>query len=1124
LEGFVLECPQCHASISSDQHFCGQCGHKLEKVCPTCAHPVLPTYKYCGQCGLDLTAANEPIGDRLSPDDTLKKFQRYLPKGLAEKILAQKDKIEGERKQVTVMFCDMAEFTRLSEKIGPESIYAVMDQIYEILINNVHEYEGTVNEMTGDGIMALFGAPIAYEDAPQRAIRASLAIHRDVARFNDRMRRDNIEIAPIKMRIGIHSGPVVVGALGNDLRVEFKAVGDTVNLASRMEGLAEPGTILVTEATYGLTEGLFRFEALGDYRIKGKTGTVKTYRVIAPSSRRTRFDVSAERGLTPFVGRKSELELILDSFERIKSGRGQAFSIISEAGLGKSRLLYEFRKAIASEDVHFLEGKCLSYSRGIAYHPVIDLLKSIFSVKDDDPDAERRKKVENRLVPLGADAQRATPYLLELLSVQDSGIDQLNMSSEAKKDRITEALQMVLLKGSQQRPVVIAIEDLHWVDTNSEGILKYILESIPGFRILLIFTYRPEFIPNWGTRSYHNQLTLNRLSNRHVVEMMTHLLGTASFDTLVEELILDKTEGVPFFIEEFILSLKNLKIIEKNRVAYHLTPRINEVTIPSTIQDVIMARVDALPPRTKEILQIASVIEREFSYEMIKTITDLVDQELSDHLAILKDSELIYERRTFPQTTYVFKHALTREVVYDGILSTQKRAWHQKVGLAIEAAHQQDLGAYVSVLAHHFIKSGQLAKGADYLRQASKKAEASASLNDAIAYARKRVEALEALDPSADVITKIIDARTSLGLYTSQTGRLGEAKDAIDPITKLAIEADDKKRLSQIYTILGTHHYMFEEAFEAAFQDLNKALRLAEEMNEMIVTVLANYYLGVAYTFDCQFERAIEHIKNALHINTSVKNLWGMSVMQSHLSLPYNYSGKIRTGFQHSEEAVRLAEESGDIFSKAMAYTLHGFSCYYMGHFREAIHNLTQGAAFGERMNYFAWNAVSQYYLGESHLAMGQYQPAQSYYERAIWFLQNNIWFPSFLNFNRIALARTELFHQSQQIQVKNLIRHAAQNKLKLFEGQAQRKMGDIFLNSGGRGVAKAEKWIQRAIASDQRNGVMFELGQDHALLAAYFKQQGDMLQARRCLKQAQNIFENCGVELWVKQCQNLAV
>jgi tetratricopeptide (TPR) repeat protein len=207
-----------------------------------------------------------------------------------------------------------------------------------------------------------------------------------------------------------------------------------------------------------------------------------------------------------------------------------------------------------------------------------------------------------------------------------------------------------------------------------------------------------------------------------------------------------------------------------------------------------------------------------------------------------------------------------------------------------------------------------------------------------------------------------------------------------------------------------------------------------------------------------------------------------------------------------------------------MAYTLHGFSCYYMGHFREAIHNLTQGAAFGERMNYFAWNAVSQYYLGESHLAMGQYQPAQSYYERAIWFLQNNIWFPSFLNFNRIALARTELFHQSQQIQVKNLIRHAAQNKLKLFEGQAQRKMGDIFLNSGGRGVAKAEKWIQRAIASDQRNGVMFELGQDHALLAAYFKQQGDMLQARRCLKQAQNIFENCGVELWVKQCQNLAV
>ncbi len=1062
-----------------------------------------------------------PMPAERSLEEKLKKIQRYLPKGLTKKILSQKDKIEGERKLVTVMFCDMEGFTRIAEKIGPENAYAIMDQIYEILISKVHEYDGTVNEMTRDGIMALFGAPIAFEDAPQGAIRASLAIHREVARFNDRMQRDNIQMAPIRMRIGIHTGQVVVGTLGNDLHVEFKAVGDTVNLASRMKGLAEPGATYVTAATYSLTEGLFRFEALGDYHIKGKTEAVKTYRVIAPSSRRTRFDVSAERGLTPFVGRKSELELLLDSLERIKSGRGQAFSIISEAGLGKSRLLYEFRKALASEDIDLLEGKCLSYSKGVAYHPVIDILKSIFNVRDDDPDADITKKVKDRLDQLGLEAQTALPYLLELLSVQDSGLDQIDMSPDAKKERITVALRMILLKGSQRRPLVIAIEDLHWIDKNSNDILKYILESIPGFRILLIFTYRPEFLPDWGTRSYHNLLTLNRLSNRHVVEMMTHLLGTARFDAQLEELIIDKAEGVPFFIEEFILSLKNLKIIEKNNRAYHLTSRIHAVAIPSTIQDVIMARIDSLPQRSKEVLQIGSVIEREFSYLLIKTTTGFSEGELYDHIAALKDSELIYERRTFPQTTYVFKHALTREVVYDAILSKKKRALHHKVGLAIETVHQKELSDYVSVLAHHFMKSEEFAKGAEYLKRSSKKAQKNASLNDAIVYARKRVEALESLESSDDVIKKIIGARTSLGLYTSQTGRLAEARDAIDPIMNLAVKDGDKKRLSQIYTILGTHHYMFEEAFDPAFQDLKKALCLAEEINEVIVMVLANYYLGVAYTFDCQFDRAIEHIKNALHINASVKNLWGMSVMQSHLSLPYNYSGQIRTGFQHSEEAVRLAEESGDIFSKAMAFTLHGFSCYYMGMFQDAIRNLTQGAAFGERMDYFAWNAVSQYYLGESHVAMGQHRRAQPFYERAIWFLHNNIWFPSFLNFNEITLARTKILNNPQEIHLEALCRKAAKNKLNLFEGQTQRKIGDILLNSGRRGATEAEGWIRRAIEADKRHGVLFELGQDHLLLADFFQRKGEPKKARRSLDDASRLFADCGVDCWVEQCQS---
>ena len=544
------------------------------------------------------------------------------------------------------MFCDMEGFTSLTEKLGSEEMYSVMDQVYEILIHKVHDYEGTVNELTGDGIMALFGAPIALEDAPQRAIRSALAIHREMSKFSDKIKTES-KIPQIKMRIGIHTGPVVVGTLGNDLRVEFKAVGDTVNLASRMEGLADPGTTYVTEDTFKLTEGFFRFEALGEKKVKGKEEPIRVYQVIAPSARRTRFDVSAERGLTPFIGRERELELLLDGFERAKLGKGQAFSIISEAGVGKSRLLYEFRKAVANEDVNFLEGKCLSYSRGVAYHPVIDILKSNFDIREGEGDQEIREKVKRGLEIMKVDEPSTLPYLLELLSVKDSGIDRISMSPEAKKDRINEAIKRIVLKGSEVRPLIIAFEDLHWIDKSSEDVVRSHLESIPGSRVLLIFTYRPEFVHSWGSKSYHNQLTLHRLSNRESLEMVTHILGTKEIEKTLEELLLEKTEGVPFFIEEFIKSLKDLKIIEKRENAYRLSKDIH-VTIPSTIQDVIMARVDSLPERAKEVLQTGSVIEREFSYPLINRVTGLPEKELLSYLSILKGFGTSLRKRYIP--------------------------------------------------------------------------------------------------------------------------------------------------------------------------------------------------------------------------------------------------------------------------------------------------------------------------------------------------------------------------------------------------------------------------------------------------------------------------------------------
>jgi class 3 adenylate cyclase/predicted ATPase len=732
-------------------------------LCPQCSSENLPEDNFCDQCGHNLTIPSEPSPKDLSFDEKLDKIQRYLPKGLTEKILSQRDKIEGERKQVTVMFCDMEGFTALSEKLGPEEAYGVMGQVYEILIHRVHDYEGTVNEMTGDGIMALFGAPIALEDAPQRAIRSALAIHREMARFSDKLRQEKEDIPPVKMRIGIHPGPVVVGTLGNDLRVEFKAVGDTVNLASRIEGLADPGATYVTEDTFKLTEGLFRFEALGELEVKGKEEAVKTYRVIAPSTRRTRFDVSAERGLTPFVGRERELELLLDGFERSKTGRGQAFSIMAEAGVGKSRLLYEFRKAVASEDVTFLEGRCLSYSRGVAYHPVIDILKSSFDIQEDDGDLEIREKVTRGLKAMEADEASTLPYLLELLSVKDSGIDKILLSPEAKKDRIIEALNRTVLKGSEIRPLIMAIEDLHWIDKSSEERFKSLLDSIPGARILLIFTYRPEFVHPWGGKSYHSQVTLNRLSNRESLGMVSYLLGTEDIERDLEELILEKTEGIPFFIEEFIKSLKDLKIIERKDNKYYLARDIQEAIIPAKIQDVIMVRVDSLPEGAKGFILTGAVAGREFSHELMKRVTGLQEQELLSHLSVLRDSELLYERGVYPQSTYIFRHALIQEVAYHSLLTSNRQRYHRKIAQVLEEDFPETAEAQPELLGHHFTEAGLIEQAIPYWQRAGEIAMRRSANPEAVSHLTRAVELLMTLPDTPERAQHELTCQIALG-------------------------------------------------------------------------------------------------------------------------------------------------------------------------------------------------------------------------------------------------------------------------------------------------------------------------------------------------------------------------
>ena len=527
------------------------------------------------------------------------KIQKYLPGGLTQKILEQKGKIEGERKQVTVMFCDMVGFTSLSERLGPEEIYTLMDQVYEILIHKVHEYEGTVNEMTGDGIMALFGAPIALEDACQRAIRSAFAIHREINQLSDQLKSEK-KIPAVTMRIGIHTGPVVVGTLGNDLRVDFKAVGDTVNLASRMEGLADPGTTYVTEDIFKLTEGFFRFEALGKKRIKGKDETVSVYKVLSAKEDVYRPRLGSERIIySKMVGRESELNRLELQVMKAINGEGSVVSIIGEAGIGKSRLVAELKTGETMKKVTLLEGRAISIGKNLSFHPIIDLSKQWVGIRADDDEARALDKLEaaiKRLFP--EEYGEVLPFVAILMGMKLSGRHAQRtkgIEGEALKRLILKSVRDLLIKVSERTPLVIVIEDFHWADTSSVELMESLFRLAETHRILFINLFRPGYKETGDRLSaslkdshvhYYVEMVLERLPGKTSEALVRNMLRISGLQHALVEKIAERAGGNPFFIEEVVRSLIDEQALLPKGGTFQLTEKAERIPIPKTIDDV----------------------------------------------------------------------------------------------------------------------------------------------------------------------------------------------------------------------------------------------------------------------------------------------------------------------------------------------------------------------------------------------------------------------------------------------------------------------------------------------------------------------------------------------------------
>jgi class 3 adenylate cyclase/tetratricopeptide (TPR) repeat protein len=736
-----MRCAKCTRDNPGDAQFCQGCGARLELICPTCATANGLDAKFCKKCGTHLAAATEVSSEtaqRATPLD------RSLLGEMAIRLTApESDVIDGERKTVTALFADLKGSTELLETIDPEEGRAIVEPLLRIMSDAVRRYEGYLVRTTGDGVFALFGAPVAYEDHPQRALYAALQMQQELrAHVQAQAAKGR---AALEARVGVHTGEVVAypGEAGG--KVEYRLIGHTANLAARMESIAAVGSIAVSEATAKLCEGYFELRELGPTTVKGVSTPVSVYEVLGRGRLRTHFELSTRRGLTRFVGRERELEQMRRALEQSMAGHGQIVAVVADAGTGKSRLFYEF-KATLPPAVKVVEAHAVSHGKASAWLPVLEMLRGYFVIQDSDDASTRREKVRAVLDPTLHDSE---PYLFGLLGIVD-GMDSLaQMDPQLKQRRTHDAIKRIILRESLKQPLVIVFEDLHWTDDHTQALLDLLADSIANARVILLINYRPEYHHNWGNKSYYSQVQLASLDDDGAVAMLTTLLGETAELSPLKRIIVERTEGNPFFIEEMIQALFAQGVLALNG-GVKLVGSLTELRLPPTVQGILAARIDRLAGEQKELLQALAVTGRECSLTLIRGIVTYPDVQLEGMLAELQNSEFIYERLGAHQTQYVFKHALTQEVAYNSLLIERRKLLHERVAQAMESTFMSQLTDLIGELAHHYGRTTNSTKAAEYLFLAGKQASQRAAHREAISHFREALERLKSLPAPRD--------------------------------------------------------------------------------------------------------------------------------------------------------------------------------------------------------------------------------------------------------------------------------------------------------------------------------------------------------------------------------------
>jgi len=704
-----MRCPHCRHETRELARFCGACGASLESsiACPRCTALNPRGQKFCDSCGESLSPA---VGAPVTPRDA----RAYTPRHLADKILTTRDALEGERKQVSVLFADLVDSMRLAEGLDAEDWHRILDHVFEILTAEVHRFEGTINQFTGDGVMALFGAPLAHEDHARRACHAALSAMEELRAYADTLRPDGLELS---VRMGINSGEVVVGKIGDDLRMDYTAQGHCVGLAARMEQMAAPGTVLLTETTARLVEGFFALADAGLRSTKGVSAPIRVFELRGIGPSRTRLDAAGLRGLSRLIGRDAELSWLDGILSRSIGSDGQVVGVVGEAGVGKSRLCLEFVQRCRARGVAVYEVHCPTHGATVPWLAIRDLLRSYLGLAQGDGVEAIRRSVAQQLPALDAGFGDAVPLVLEVLGVSDA-------ATPSHLPRATSQLAAFMRRffrlRSTNQPGMVLVDDAHWMDRASDDLVGEIAASVRGTRTLLLANFRPEYRPAWIGGSHYHQLALSPLGAEASRELLHDLLGSDSSLGELSARILERTGGNPFFTEEVVQALAASGSLVGARGAYRLTAPIDALALPATVQALLAARIDRLGEPAKRLLQSAAVIGKQFDEALLREVCGLVDEhDLDAALRALQEEEFLRLVTLSPQPEYTFKHPLMGDVAYRSQLGERRARLHAAVATALEKLKADRLGEYASLIAHHWEASGMRFEAARWKRRAA---------------------------------------------------------------------------------------------------------------------------------------------------------------------------------------------------------------------------------------------------------------------------------------------------------------------------------------------------------------------------------------------------------------------